>query len=227
MKNNKGFVHPEILIVIILIAVFGLAILILRDSCFVHGFVLLPDGKNVCLTPTLSEFLGLKPKLSPTPVQTDEVGTSNWKTYRNEEYGLEIKYPPEWNIKENRLDEKDNYPTIYLYNNEKGVGIRPIEWEQGDTFDEKAQFDYDYNIGSTSTGVGGYDPYETKVVKSSFGKGIKYDTNFKAEKSEGTLTWIYYALEENRMLKISSTSFNSSNETEYNQILSTFEFIED
>ena len=28
--------------------------------------------------------------------KTDDIDTSNWKTYRNEEYGFEVKYPEEW-----------------------------------------------------------------------------------------------------------------------------------
>lgn len=34
-----------------------------------------------------------------TPVQTEPenpIDTSDWKTYRNEEYGFEVKYPKEW-----------------------------------------------------------------------------------------------------------------------------------
>ena len=29
---------------------------------------------------------------------TAEIDTSNWKTYRNEEYGFEFKYPGDWNL---------------------------------------------------------------------------------------------------------------------------------
>lgn len=32
--------------------------------------------------------------------KSDRADTSNWKTYRNEKYGLEFKYPPEWVIKD-------------------------------------------------------------------------------------------------------------------------------
>ena len=35
---------------------------------------------------------------SPTPNPT--TSTANWKTYKNTEYGLELKYPPTWKVQE-------------------------------------------------------------------------------------------------------------------------------
>jgi hypothetical protein len=36
---------------------------------------------------------------------TEEIDTSNWKTYRNEEYGFEFKYPGDWNLQILKLSE--------------------------------------------------------------------------------------------------------------------------
>ena len=45
------------------------------------------------------EFLEIK---KPEKVEDE---TANWKTYRNEEYGFEIKYPEEWYIEERKGDK--------------------------------------------------------------------------------------------------------------------------
>jgi len=38
----------------------------------------------------------LKEEETPEEIPTDE--TADWKTYRNEEYGFEVKYPPKWDM---------------------------------------------------------------------------------------------------------------------------------
>jgi hypothetical protein len=36
----------------------------------------------------------------PKKLETKEIDTSDWKTYRNEKYGFEVKYPKEWKVTE-------------------------------------------------------------------------------------------------------------------------------
>jgi len=46
-----------------------------------------------------SEKEGQKEKLEPEIIASD-IDTSNWQTYRNEEYGFEVKYPKEYDVRD-------------------------------------------------------------------------------------------------------------------------------
>ena len=41
-------------------------------------------------------------------IETEKIDTSNWQTYRNEEFGFEVKYPEEWKTEEG-LPQKNMY----------------------------------------------------------------------------------------------------------------------
>ena len=60
------------------------------------------------------------PSVTPEPVVVTEpnqsetsIDTSNWKTYRNEEYGFEVKYPKDW-IPPKAFQEIGGVLTTYL-----------------------------------------------------------------------------------------------------------------
>ncbi|MBI2097688.1 MAG: hypothetical protein HYT46_02025 [Candidatus Vogelbacteria bacterium] len=46
--------------------------------------------------PAPVEATNIEPPASAIPINGSEIDTSNWKTYRNDEYGFEVKYPEEW-----------------------------------------------------------------------------------------------------------------------------------
>lgn len=57
------------------------------------------------------------------------IDTSDWKTYKNEEYGFEIQYPKDWKVREmkegKKVDEEDvNKPVTW-------VTFGPSEFESG------------------------------------------------------------------------------------------------
>lgn len=91
MTNDKSSILKIILAVVILGAA-GLA----------TYFIMPKKTPPITVTPTLSSALTPEPTASlvPTPVVTPAptVNISDWKTYRNESDGFEIKYPnnPEW-----------------------------------------------------------------------------------------------------------------------------------
>jgi len=67
---------------------------------------------------------------------TDEIDISDWLTYRNEEYGFEVKYPREWEIKD-CLWNKNIFYSLFLENG-KACPTTPL-------FSNKIFFSYHKN----------------------------------------------------------------------------------
>ncbi|MFC1751685.1 hypothetical protein ACFLY5_00890 [Patescibacteria group bacterium] len=65
----------------------GVIVAILIITASISAYFLWPEGEEV-----VTEDLN---KIVPTAIPADDA-MSNWQTYRNEEYGFEVKYPFEW-----------------------------------------------------------------------------------------------------------------------------------
>ena len=58
-----------------------------------------------------------KPESPPKDLDSSEIDTSGWLTYRSEELGVEVKYPKDWEVKE----DIDYRPIIYKDKTEIGI----------------------------------------------------------------------------------------------------------
>jgi hypothetical protein len=64
--------------------------------------------KGVATTPE-------KPVVQPEePTTTEPIDTSNWKVYRNEKYGFEVRYPINWEFWENKYEKESRAPALRI-----------------------------------------------------------------------------------------------------------------
>jgi hypothetical protein len=61
-------------------------------------------------TPTPTMQVAVTPTLNP--ISTNSAEMANWKTYKNEKWGYEVKYPPSWYLYEPSLGNSDIKDTI-------------------------------------------------------------------------------------------------------------------
>ncbi len=110
MINNKLSSEKIILAIVILVALGIIAY-----------FIMLKNPSPVAVQPTASPTItpiitsAPEPTLTPTPepaiipTPTPNIDISNWKTYRNEDYGYSVEYPSTWLIK-----TRENYQVHFL-----------------------------------------------------------------------------------------------------------------
>jgi len=76
MRNKTKFIA---ILAVIIISVIGISAYLLQGT----------GRQQKELTPVLP---------TSTSPQVPEIDTSDWKTYRNEEYGFELRYPSDWEV---------------------------------------------------------------------------------------------------------------------------------
>jgi hypothetical protein len=77
----KKFLKLFIIVIVILVLIGG------------GGYFVANQGKHTVVTPTPT--VAIKPTAAPTPIPTD-----NWQTYTNPQYGISVKYPPDYHVQE-------------------------------------------------------------------------------------------------------------------------------
>ncbi len=95
----------------ILVLSIPIALLFLGGWFVFRQYERVSEGENF---PKGMETLSENPENTTPPVS--KIDTSNWKTYRNEEYGFEVKYPEGWEM---RKEEEKNKSVNFLFG-EKG-----------------------------------------------------------------------------------------------------------
>ena len=153
------------------------------------------------ITPTPTSIL---PSPTPTPDPT-----STWKTYKNNQYGFEFKYPEEIFVYQGK-PQKDSQ-----YWSNKINGTSPFE------LDEKGVW---MNFSVTNLDSAGYDFYKDNVSTSSW---IVVD-DMPTAYSETAYSYSATRLVGKKLYRLSIGAFSDENLLQYketiSQILSTFKF---
>jgi len=140
--NQKGFANIALIVVIV----------ILVGAVGYFAFVNKSEPITGQPTPTPTQT---NTAVSPTPTPQGE--TANWKTYRDTTYGFGIKYPSNWNLKNNVLSfsTKNGYTATF------GVeGISPTTKDF--TIDEMRK-EYDRTSGDNPRA-----PKAAEILKNIF-----------------------------------------------------------
>lgn len=148
-------------------------------------------------------------------INTDE--TADWQTYRNEEYGFEVKYPSNLILKDGSLWTKENYNYRYITKGKDYIANPEIVFQ---TFSSK---DLDSIISNDL--IVDDDYYFKNKDKIKQTENIN-GNEFKKVENIDSQGCFYYISNNNSIIKFSTIyNCNNDNINIVKEILSTFKFI--
>jgi len=148
--------------------------------------------------------------INPASTTSPQTDTSTWKTYRNEQYGFEVKYPASFN--ENNTEVSSS------------VRIANFDWKPG-YYNWPSNAALIFVFTDPENASQKYQDYKTAEKNFSLGgeKARKIVSEFSI--GDGGSKIIVKTIKNSVFYYIEITPLNQRNEELFNKILSTFRFI--
>lgn len=212
---QKGFGLIGILIVVAVIAGIGAFVF---ESVFPEKSPFTPSEEEKSAIETaeqMKDVLEGKSNEMPQVSGTMEDETANWKTYRNEEYGFEVRYPEKWMIRlASQTFVSPRQISFVIENPENKNEVVQLIVNQDPQISNQG---FDKNVSFVNKTLGGISAREYRFPHPGEDVAVPQPgphTGLWAEKNNQIYVLVFFDVSEIQEMQ-----------GIYNQILSTFKFI--
>lgn len=162
------------------------------------GFVNIIIIGIIVITITAAGYFALTQKTAEAPAINQEVETADWKTYRNEKYSFEIKYPPDWYYIDQEFNPLSGLFFKLAITNSKQIKLNPVLLDTPNRKSPENELIYSLTIWKNG----------------NIAKNYQEDVHYK----------VLGVMDGNAFVGVDS--YKNPNKQIFDQILSTFKFIE-
>jgi len=232
MENKqKGFAVPLIIAIVAIVAIGGGAYYFFTEKA--EEQVVCTKEAKMCSDGSSVGRIGPDCEFAPCPVaSTDETADTDWKTYQNDTYGFELKYPSLWVVRDGNKDYKTEGLNNFYQFCSKIITTPDEPLGYNDNFVGRCEGGFlRINIWKPTT--------EMKIISNYFST-LKLDKENKitigdkpasefiysglSQISGGVHTWHLFVVQTNDYIYSINGDSCMDNKTECNQIVSTFKF---